>query len=91
VAKTGAVVAGIILLIMAVIGFIFPITDEGHSFPMYNDLCASGTGQILQFFGGSDAQKTCLQVKYITYGIYGIGLIGLILLIVGAVVPKNTR
>jgi len=90
-ARAGALGFGIFMFIIAGVGFVFPITDEGHSFPVYNDLCASGTGQILQFFGGSDAQKTCMQVKYITYGIYGFGLIGLILIIVGAAVPGKKR
>jgi len=90
VAKAGAIVAGIILFIIAGIGFIYPVTDQGHTIPALNDLCNSGLGQLGKFFSG-DVQQVCLQYQYITYGIYAFGLIGIILIIVGSVAPGEKR
>jgi len=91
VVKGGAVGAGIVLIVLAGAGFLYPITDEGYSIPRLNDLCLSEIGQLGQLLGGSDTAETCYQIKLMTYGIYGLGLIALILIIVGAVVPGNPK
>lgn len=87
--RAGALVTGIILFFIAGAGFIFPVTDQGHTIITLNDLCSSALGQIGQFFSG-DAQQRCREFQYMTYGIYGFGLIGIILIIVGAVVPGQS-
>jgi len=84
------VAGGIILFILAGIGYVYPIADNGMTIPQINDLCASGLGQLGQLFSG-DAQKICREYGYVMYGIYGFGLIGIILIIVGAVVPGESR
>ena len=89
-ANAGAVGAGVVLLGLAVIGFIIPLNDMGWSAPQIHDICSSGLGQIGQAFSG-DVQKVCSEFKYVTYGIYGFGLIGIILLIVGSVVPSSSK
>ncbi len=86
--NTGVLVAGIVLVIIAGIGFIVPITDTGYSIPQINELCTSGLGQLGQLFSG-DLQQVCFEYRYFTYGIYGFGLMGIILVIVGAVVPSR--
>jgi len=90
VAKVGALVTGIILLIIASLGYIFPVTDQGHTIPVINDLCNSGIGQLGKFFSG-DIQQGCQQYQYMTYGIYAFGLIGIILIIAGAVAPGGKK
>lgn len=87
-ANKGTLAAGIVLVIIAGIGFIFPINDRGYSIPQVNELCTSGLGQLGQLFSG-DLQQICQEFRYLTYGIYGIGVIGIILVIVGAVVPSK--
>ena len=90
-ARAGALGFGIFLFIVAGAGFVFPITDMGHTVPQINDLCQSGLGQLGQIFGGSEVQQRCSEYRSLTYGIYGFGLIGLILIIVGAAVPGKKR
>jgi len=87
VVKSWALATGIVLLVIAGIGFVIPV-DEGYSIPNVNDLCSSGMGQLAQMFG-SDVQRECQQFKYLTYGIYGLGLTGIVLIIVGAVVSGS--
>ena len=89
-ANGGAVAGGVIMLIIAVLGYVFPITDTGYTIPQINDICTSGLGQIGQLFSG-DAQKVCREYGYLTFGIYGFGLIGLILIIVGAAVSSSRK
>ena len=90
-ANTGTLLAGIILFIIAFLGYIYPVTDFGYSIPQVNNICDSGAGQLAQFYGGQDLRKICQEYKYLTYGIYGFGLIGIILIIVGAIVPSNSK
>ena len=84
----GILIAGIVLLIIAGIGFIFPINDRGYSITQINEICTSDLGLLGKLFS-EDLQKVCLEYSYLTYGIYGFGLIGIILIIVGAVVPSQ--
>lgn len=83
-------IAGGILLGLAVMGFIVPVTDNGWSIPQVHDLCSSGFGQLGQAFSG-DIQQVCSEYRIATFGIYGIGLIGLILLIVGLLSPSKSN
>ena len=87
-AKGGAIAAGIVLIIIAGLGYVYPISDQGYTIPQMNDLCKSGVGQLGQLFS-TDAQENCRIANYMTLGIYGLGIIGIILIIVGAVVPSK--
>ncbi len=84
----GALAAGIILLAIAFIAYIFPLSDEGYTIPQVNDICKSGIGQLGQFFSPNTVEN-CRIVNNLMLGIYGFGLIGIILIIVGAVVPSK--
>ena len=78
-AKGGIIGAGIFFLIIAIIGYLVPVTDMGWTVPGVDQLCSSGFGQLGQAFSG-DLQQVCSTYKIITLGIYGIGLLGLILI-----------
>ena len=87
--RAGALVTGIILFFIAVIGYFYPIS-EGYTAPQLNDLCTSDWGKLGQLFGGQDTRESCNILQMMTFGIYGFGLIGIILIIVGAVVPGQS-
>ena len=90
-AKLGTVIGGVVLLIIAFIGYTFPVTDTNLTITQVNDLCASNLGQLAQMFGEQDIRKNCLEYKYMTFGIYGFGLIGIILIVVGAIIPSSSK
>ena len=82
---------GGLFLVIAVIGYIFPITSElNYSLPQVVGLCNSGMGQLGQAFSG-DIVKACSDFNGVLYGIYGLGILGIILLIVGAVIPSKSK
>ena len=89
-AKVGAVVAGIILFLIAGLGYVYPINDAGYTITQMDDLCSSGLGQLGQIFLG-DVKENCRILNVMTLGIYGLGLIGIILIIVGALVSGGKR
>ena len=86
---------GSVLLGVAVLGFLYPVTSQGHTVFSLNDLCNSGVGQFAQVLeqvvGSSQITQKCVEFRYATYGIIGLGLIGLILVIIGAVVPSRSK
>ena len=84
-AKGGLIAGGIVLLILAIIGYILPI-EEGYSIPDVIALCNSGMGQLGQAFSG-DIVKACSKYNTYLIGIYGSAVLGLILIVVGSVVP----
>ena len=88
-ANGGAIGVGLFFLMLAVIGLIVPVTDDGKTTLQSNNMCESGWGQFGQFFSG-DLQDACLVLSYLTLGIYASALIGIILIIIGAVVPSNS-
>jgi hypothetical protein len=88
--KTGKVAIGIgvFFLIIAGLGFVYPISTDGHSIIEVDEFCKSGLGQLGQLFSAS-GQQTCQQVKLMSYGVYGFGLIGIILIISGSVASRG--
>ena len=88
-AKGGLIAGGIVLLILAIIGYILPI-EEGYSIPDVIALCNSGMGQLGQAFSG-DIVKACSEYNAMLYGIYGFALLGLILIVVGSVVSGGQK
>ena len=89
-AKAGIIAAGAVLMILAMIGYAAPITDEGYTIPGTDAICSGGLGQFGQTFSG-EIPQVCSQYKMMTMGIYGLGIVGIILLIVGAVVPSKSN
>jgi|SaaInlStandDraft_6_1057023.scaffolds.fasta_scaffold450879_1 hypothetical protein len=88
--KLMLIITGLILLLIAGIGFVYPINDDQNNVIDKHDFCQSGVGK---FFNSQNsyAWQQCHDAKLITYGIIGSGLIGIIFVIVGAVVPSNKK
>jgi len=85
-----AIGIGVFFLIIAGLGFVYPIGSQGQTIVQADDMCKSGMGQLSQFFSGS-SQQACSQIKLMSYGVYGFGLIGIILLIAGSVASRNQK
>ena len=89
-AKGGLVGVGVFFLVVAIVGYILPVNDEGWTIPGVDELCSSGWGQLGKAFSG-DIQQICAEYKLMTLAIYGSGVIGIILIVVGAVIPSKSR
>ena len=81
---------GIILLTIAVAGYVTPVGSEGHTIPQLNDVCGTGLGQFGQLFS-AEITENCREFSLLTLGIYGAGIIGIILIIVGAAVSGGRK
>ncbi len=90
-ANGAAIGLGIFFLVIAGIGFVYPVTDQGYSIVQVDEICSSAFGQLAQFFGGQSTQESCSQVRLMSYGVYGLGLIGIILVVAGAVVSRGAK
>ena len=86
-----AIAFGILFLVLAGLGFLYPVNDLGYTIIQSDELCSSGLGQLAQFFGGKSTLEACQQIKLVAYGVYGLGLLGIILVIVGAVVSSGQK
>jgi len=66
-ANGAAIGIGIFFLIIAGVGFVYPVSD-GYTIVQVDDICKSGLGQLGQLFSAS-GQQGCQQVKlmYIWY------------------------
>jgi len=89
-ANGAAIGIGVFFLIIAGIGFVYPVTNDGYTIVQVDEICKSGMGQLAQFFSGS-SQQSCQQIKLISYGVYGFGLIGIILIIAGSVASREQK
>jgi hypothetical protein len=91
--NTRLLIGGIILVIIAGIGFVFPIPNTGYSIHQVHDLCESGIDQAEQIFGqlfgNWDITRICMEYRYAAYAIYGMSLVGIIMIIVGATVSRG--
>ena len=85
-----AIGIGVFFLIIAGLGFVYPVSDQGYTIVQVDEICKSGMGQLAQFFSGS-SQQSCQQIKLISYGVYGFGLIGIILIIAGSVASRGQK
>jgi len=90
----GQIVAiGLLLIILAVAGYITPLsvtmaeTTLKLSIPQVVAICDSGLGQLAQL--SAQVVMVCSEYKNFLMGIYGAGIVGVILLIVGAVKSGN--
>jgi len=93
VVHAGILAGGVILFIIAIVGYVAPI-DSGYSYPELNNLCASDMTKLGTVFMGllfgdtpeevlEELKRECRQIQLIIYAIYGGGLAGIILIIVG--------
>ena len=89
-ANVVAIGIGVFFLIIAGLGFVYPVSDQGYTIVQVDEICKSGMGQLAQFFSGS-SQQSCQQIKLISYGVYGFGLIGIILIIAGSVASRGQK
>ncbi len=90
-----AAAIGLLLIILAVAGYITPIsvtladTTANLTIPQVVAFCDSGFGQIGQML--AQVVMVCSEYKNFMMGIYGSGIVGVILLIVGAVIPGKKK
>ncbi len=89
-ANKAAIGIGVFFLIIAGLGFVYPVSSDGYTIVQVDQLCKSTMGQFSQFFSSS-GQQACQQVRLMSYGVYGLGLIGIILLIAGSVASKGQK
>ena len=92
----GYVVAlGITLLLIAILGYIVPIsvtladTTVNLTIPKVVAFCNSGFGQLSQML--PQVVMVCSEYNNFLIGIYGAGVIGVILIIVGEVVSEGRK
>jgi len=95
VANGGAVAAGVILISLGIIGFIFPVNTFGFTGMLsegtvveIQEICSSGIGQLGQALN-QEAKENCKWIRYGAYGVYAFLGIGVILLIVGLAMPQQ--
>ena len=87
-ARTEVITVGALLLLVAIIGYYFPIPftlageTVSNAIPNVVAFCESGIGQFAQL--SPEIVKICSEFNTLMLGIYGSGLLGIILIIVGA-------
>lgn len=86
--KVGLFVTGIILTILGIIGYIYPISEYGSVSDLH-EICTSGLGQLGKMFSG-DLRENCQTIKNMLIGTYALIGIGAILVIIGSVLGKTT-
>jgi len=89
-ATSGIIVGGILLLIIAVIGYVIPVNDvdmAGNSvstrIPNAVAACDSDMGQMAQAYR-ADVAQSCSMYTLMVMGVYGSGILGIVLIAVGA-------
>ena len=94
-ARGGIIGIGIVLIVLAVAGYITPMsvtladTTVNLTIPQVVAFCDSGFGQISQML--AQVVMVCSEYKNFMMGIYSAGIIGIILIIVGIVLPKTNK
>jgi len=63
-----AIGIGVFFLIIAGLGFVYPIGSQGQTIVQADDMCKSGMGQLSKFFSGSSLQAYS-QIKIMSYGV----------------------
>ncbi len=77
---------GIILMIIGMVGFFYPIGDKGFTAPQIHEFCSSDLVQwALLFDEEGDLIQKCNEWSIVTTAIYGFVIVGIIVIIVGAV------
>jgi len=91
VARSEVITVGALLLLVAIIGYYFPMPftlagePASNAIPNVVAFCDSGIGQFAQM--SPEIVKICSEFNTLMLGIYGSGILGIGLIIVGAVVP----
>ena len=94
-ARGGIIGIGVVLIVLAVAGYINPIsvtladTTVNLTIPQVVAFCDSGFGQISQML--AQVVMVCSEYKNFMMGIYSAGIIGIILIIVGIVLPETNK
>jgi len=87
-AKTGLSGTGAALLVLAILIYFVPVSQDGHTAFQDDEICTSGgANQMGMAYGLTNLMQECQFAKLITFVIYGSGLVGIILIIVGAGTP----
>ncbi len=88
---------GILFLVLAVIGHIFPVSDttmDGQAIsvtiPEAIGICDSAMSQMGQAYS-AEAVKTCSEYRNLMMGLYGSALLGILLVIVGVAKPSKSK
>jgi len=77
---------GIILVVLGLVAYFFPIGDEGFTAPQIHQICSIDWVQFaLMFDTEGDLRQLCNTFSIITTAIYGFVIVGIILIIVGIV------
>jgi len=89
-ARGGLVGFGVVLIVIAVIGYVIPVNDvttEGLpitiTIPNAVGICNSDVGQVSQVIN-SEVAQSCSMYSLMIMGIYGSGILGIVLIAVGA-------
>jgi len=77
---------GILLVIIGLVAFFYPITTTGFTAPQAHEFCTTDWVQFgLMFDKEGDLRQLCNNFSIMTTAIYGFGIVGIIVIIVGAV------
>ena len=91
--KVGIIGIGVILLVIAIMGYNVPYsvtladTTVNIAIPDVVAFCDSGIGQMSQLL--PQVIKVCSEYNMLLNGIYGSGIGGIVLIIVGVVLPNQ--
>src|SRR3989304_2160241 len=94
-ARGGIIGIGVVLIVLAVAGYITPLsvtladTTVNLTIPQVVSFCDSGFGQISQML--AQVVMICSEYKNFMMGIYSAGIIGIILIIVGIILPETNK
>jgi len=83
---------GCLLLVLAILIYFVPVSQDGHTAFQDDEICTSGgANQMGMAYGLTNVIQECQFAKLITFVIYGFGIIGIILVTVGAVFPSKSN
>ncbi len=89
-AKGLVIAPGVFFLVIAIVGYVIPVNDQGWTIPDVNEMCSSSLGLIGKVFSG-DIQQVCTTYKNLLLGIYGSGLLGIVLIVIGSIIPSKSK
>jgi len=88
--KAGVLAGGIALLLLAILIYFVPVSQDGHTAFQDDEICTTGgANQMALAYGLTNVIQECQFAKLITFVIYGFGIIGIILVGVSAVIPQK--
>ncbi len=100
-ANLGVIVAGAVIILIAMIGYFAPASPEGYTTPQLNDLCASGIlqSEFSSIFGkmlvGENYDEMIVQecnyTRNMIIVIYTIAIWGAVVLVSGSVLKEKKK